>query len=171
MGSGKAAPLCLADATPAPSDIDITFSDEWLADADAVAAVVEGREQAVLVDTRPAEFYNGRKAHDAAVRPGTLPGAVNLVHSSFFRDGTRVVDGASAAGTAVTLGLTPGEDVVSFCNTGHWAATDWSALSELAGIENVKLYPESRVGYSRTDHEMANMPGLMQNLLGRITGE
>jgi thiosulfate/3-mercaptopyruvate sulfurtransferase len=59
---------------------------------------------------------------------------------------------------------------VSFCNTGHWAATDWFALSELAGIENVKLYPDSMVAYSKTDNEMANTPGLIGNLLRQVTG-
>lgn len=163
-------PLDVASTAPVPSDIDITFSDQWLADTDEVASVVDGKGEAVLVDARPAEFYNGKKAHDAAARPGTLPGAVNLVHSSFFNGGTKVVDQASAAEIAATLGLKEGEEVVPFCNTGHWAATDWFALSELAGIENVKLYPESMVGYSKTDHEMANTPGLLQNLLGQITG-
>ena len=45
--------------------------------------------------------------------------------------------------------LKPDETLVSFCNPGHWAATNWFALSEIAGIENVKLYPESMVGWTR----------------------
>ena len=32
---------------------------------------------------------------------------------------------------------------VSFCNTGWFASTVWFALSEVAGIENVKLYDGS----------------------------
>lgn len=163
-------PLDVAASRPTPSDIDITFSDRWLADTDEVASAVEGGGTALLLDARPAEFFEGHKAHDAAARPGTLPGAVNLAHSSFFKDGT-TVDTASAAEIAATLGLEPGQEVVSFCNTGHWAATDWFALSELAGVENVKLYPDSMVGYSRTGHEMANVPGLWQNLLGQIAGD
>ena len=163
-------PLDTTATAPTPSDIDISFSDKWLADTDEVVSVVNGQETAVLVDARPAAFYEGKKAHDAAARPGTLPGAVNLAHSSFFKEGTRVVDGTSAAEIAKTLGLTPGEEIVSFCNTGHWAATDWFALSELAGIENVKLYPDSMVAYSKTDNEMANTPGLIGNLLRQVTG-
>lgn len=168
---GAELPLETAATRPTPSDIDITFSTRWLADTDAVTAVVEGRQHAVLVDARPADFYDGKKAHPAAARPGTLPGAVNVAHSSFFEDGETQVDGASASAVARLLDLTPGEKVVSFCNTGHWAATDWFALSELAGIENVKLYPESMVGYSRTDHEMANTPGLLQNLLSQVLAD
>ncbi len=161
-------PVDLTATQPTPSKIDITFSTRWLADTGAVAEVVEGRQQAVLIDARPASFFNGDKAHPAAARPGTLPGGVNLVHSSFFEEGTTLVDSASAARIAEALGVTPGQEIVSYCNTGHWAATNWFALSELAGIENVKLYPESMVGYSRTDHEMANTPGLLRNLVNQV---
>ena len=38
---------------------------------------------------------------------------------------------------------------ISFCNTGHWAAINWFALSELAGVEGVKLYPELVVDWSQ----------------------
>jgi thiosulfate/3-mercaptopyruvate sulfurtransferase len=31
--------------------------------------------------------------------------------------------------------------VVTFCNTGVLAATNWFALSEVLGIEGVRLYP------------------------------
>ena len=44
---------------------------------------------------------------------------------------------------------------VSFCNTGHWAATNWFVLSEIAGIEGVKLYPESMVGWTRSHQRLA----------------
>jgi thiosulfate/3-mercaptopyruvate sulfurtransferase len=169
--TGVNLPVDLAATEPTPSDIDITFSTQWLADTEAVADVVEGRREAVLVDARPAAFYEGKKAHGAAARPGTLPGAVNLAHSSFFAEGQTAIDSDNASATSRILDLAPGQEVVSFCNTGHWAATDWFALSELAGIENVKLYPESMVEYSKTDHEMANTPGLLQNLYNQVMAD
>lgn len=172
MSAWKSAelPVETAATTPTPSTIEITFSNEWLADTDEVASVVEGAHEAVLIDARPAPYFNGEKAHGAAKRPGTLPGAQNVVHSTWFDNGTKIVDQKTAAELTAALGLTPGREIVSFCNTGHWAATDWFALSELAEVPNVKLYPESMVGYSKTDHEMANVPGLLGNLLGQIRG-
>ncbi|MCQ0093566.1 sulfurtransferase [Roseovarius sp. M141] len=161
-------PLDTDAAQPVASDIDITFSDEWLADTDDVASVVAGDRDAVLVDARPASFYEGKQSHGAAERPGTLPGAQNVTHSVWFKDGTSIVDGATATDLMATLGVKKDTEIVSFCNTGHWAATDWFAMSELAGVPNVKLYPESMVGYSKTDNEMANVPGLFQNLLNKI---
>ncbi|KAA2315061.1 sulfurtransferase [Pseudooceanicola sediminis] len=158
--------------TPVKSDIDITFSHQWLADTDEVASIVDGDSNAVLVDSRPAAFYEGKQSHGAASRPGTLPGAENVAHSEWFVPGTpSITDSASAASLAEKFGLNTDEEVVAFCNTGHWAATDWFALSELAGVPNVKLYPDSMVGYSQTDHEMANTPGLLQNLMNQLKGD
>ncbi|MFX0544291.1 sulfurtransferase [Roseovarius sp. S1116L3] len=163
-------PLMTGAKAPTPSDIDITFSDRWLATTDDVAAVVNGASEATLVDARPANFYEGKKGHDAAARPGTLPGAQNITHSEFFKDGTQIVDAKAASDIATRMGLNADRPIVSFCNTGHWAATDWFAMSELAGMPDVKLYAESMVGYSKTDNEMANVPGLLRNLLNQIMG-
>lgn len=162
-------PLSKEPVDPKPTELDITWNDAWTAETDEVANVVRGEGKAVLVDARPPEFYEGKQAHDAAERPGTLPGARNLAHSTFFRPGaTAISEVKDVTALKASLGIEEGEEVVSFCNTGHWAATDWFALSELAGIENVKLYPGSMVEYSQTDNEMTNVPGLLENLLNQF---
>lgn len=162
-------PLDRNAVQPQPSNLDISWDNRWTADTQEVADVVEGKRQAVLVDARPPEFYEGKQAHEVAARPGTIPGAQNLAHSSFFQSGSTAIGQVEdVAGLKSALGIDDGEEVVSFCNTGHWAATDWFAMSELAGIENVKLYPGSMVEYSQTDHEMANVPGLLENLLNQF---
>ncbi|MEI4472813.1 sulfurtransferase [Frigidibacter sp. MR17.24] len=158
-------------AKPAPSDIDISWNDTWTAQTDEVNAVVAGETTARLVDARPTAFYEGKQAHAAAARPGTLPGAISVPHSGFFRPGaTAIAPVDDVAALKARLGITEGEEVVSFCNTGHWAATDWFAMSELAGIPNVKLYPGSMVEYSQTGAEMENVPGLVDNLLNQFRG-
>ena len=65
-------------------------------------------------------------------------------------------------------GFTSDKKLVSFCNTGHWAATNWFVLSELSGLKGVKLYPESMVGWSNADLPMDNTPSLWQNLLDKF---
>ena len=162
------------DADPVtlePTELDISFSDQWTADTEAVTAVTRGEVDALLLDARPDDFYQGRKSHGAAGRPGTLPGAENFVYSSFFSEGSPAMsDISDTASLREQLGIEDGEEVVSFCNTGHWAATNWFALSEVAGIENVKLYPGSMVEYSNTDNEMQNTPGVVKNFLNKIKG-
>lgn len=164
-------PLSTEAVTPAPSALQISWNDAWTADTAAVTRVVGGAEQAKLIDARPTPFFEGKKAHDAAARPGTLPGAESLPYTEFFRPGATAIGADTDVGALkARLGIAAGDEVVSFCNTGHWAATDWFALSELAGIENVKLYPGSMVEYSQTDGEMANQPGLIANLIQQLTG-
>jgi thiosulfate/3-mercaptopyruvate sulfurtransferase len=51
---------------------------------------------------------------------------------------------------------------VSFCNTGHWAATNWFALSEVAGQKNVKLYAGSMVEWTQSP-----LAALMDNIPSR----
>ncbi|GGH48433.1 sulfurtransferase [Frigidibacter albus] len=163
-------PLETKATVPTPSDIDIAFSDRWLATTDDVSAIVNGERQARLVDARPAGFFEGRQAHAAMSRPGTLPGAENLAHSVWFDGGVEVMNAPAANEVLARLGIGRDEGVVAFCNTGHWAATEWFALSELAGVEDVKLYPESMVGWSQTGQDMENTPGLVRNLLNQLRG-
>ncbi|MEP3045598.1 MAG: rhodanese-like domain-containing protein [Roseibium sp.] len=151
------------------SDLDLVFDTTWLATTGDVAAVVDGEAKALLVDSRPAAFYNGDKAHEVARQPGTVPTAINHSYLAFFEKGSPAISPiADPAALKATLGVKEGTDTVSFCNTGHWAATHWFALSELAGVENAKLYAGSMVEYSNTGHDMANTPGLLRNLISQI---
>lgn len=164
-------PLSTEAVTPTPSDIDVTLSDQWLADAGDVQAVIDGESGALLLDARPESFWKGEEAHPAAARPGTLPDSRDLPHSSWFQGDGALIDAAAAVEIAQSGGIAADAEVVSFCNTGHWAATNWFALSELAGVEGVKLYPESMVGWSQDEnHAMSNVPGRLQNLWNQIKG-
>jgi thiosulfate/3-mercaptopyruvate sulfurtransferase len=157
-------------APPQPSTITVSFSDRWMASAEDIRAVLDGNDKALLLDARPEAFWSGETAHPAAARPGTLPQSRYFEHAGWFNDGPAIVDAAAVRQLAEAEGFTGQEQVVSFCNTGHWAATNWFALSELAGVENVKLYPESMVGWSNAGGEMANVPGPIQNLWNQIKG-
>ena len=157
--------------TPVPTELSISLSNDWTANTDQVAAVARGEVDALLLDARTDPFFQGDKAHPAAARPGTLPGAENFAYTSFFNNGSVAMSEISDTPSLLEkLGVEDGEDVVSFCNTGHWAATNWFALSEVAGIENVKLFPGSMVEYSNTDHEMENTPGILKHFLNKIKG-
>ena len=130
---------------------------------------MKGEDNDRLIDARPEAFYRGKKQHPAAARPGTLPGSDYFAHSKWFDGGGFIIDESAAQALASSNGFKKEDPLVSFCNTGHWAATNWFALSELGGIEAVKLYPESMVGWSHAKLPMANTPGLLENLLNKIT--
>jgi len=98
---------------------------------------------------------------------GTLPGAVNLDSDLYFELGSAVLlDKASLAAEADAAHAAPGQTVVTFCNAGHWSATDWFVRSELLGEKNVKLYPGSIIDWSQASEPlpMANEPPRLDKL-------
>ncbi len=46
----------------------------------------------------------------------------------------------------------PAGPVVAYCNTGHWAATDWFVLSAVLGRPDVRLYDGSMVEWTADPH-------------------
>ena len=155
--------------TAVPSQLDLEFDTTWLADTQHVSSVVKGENSGLLVDARLPEFFAGDKAHGAAKRPGTLPGAINQSYATFFENGAAAISTPTdISALKASLGIKGDEEVISFCNTGHWAATHWFALSELANVENAKLYAGSMVEYSNADLPMENTPGVFKNLLRQI---
>ena len=131
-----------------------------------VARVKSG--DAALIDARPADFFKGDTRHVAASVPGTLQGAVNVEHDKWFAPGTSTfVSTDQAQKVAATSAIDPAKETVSFCNTGHWAATNWFAMSEVLGQKNVKLYAGSMVEWSQDPNglPMANVPSRPAQLL------
>ena len=122
---------------------------------------------AALVDSRPDAFYQGKTRAPAAKLSGTLPGAQQLDFNQWFVPGTSTfVDTAAAKQIAAKVQRKQGEDMVAFCNTGHWAATDWFGLSEVAGLPNVKLYAGSMVDWTQQPGtpELENQPSRAESL-------
>lgn len=145
-------PLTTDPVTPQPSGIRITFSQQWLATRDEVRAISDGDAKGTLVDARPEAFFTGKKKHPAAKKAGTIPTAGQFQFTQWFDGQKAKVGGGLLARYRKPDGEGP---VVSFCNTGHWAATNWFMMSEVQGIEGVKLYPESMVGWTRAGEAVA----------------
>lgn len=150
--------------TPEASEITVSWDNTWTASVEDVQGAISGESDTLLLDARPESFWNGEQSHPEAARPGTLPQSEYFVHDSWFGDGPTIIDASAAQSLATENNLNGAENLISFCNTGHWAATNWFALSELAEIDNVKLFPESMVGWSNAGYEMANVPGPLRSL-------
>ncbi|MEM1298766.1 MAG: rhodanese-like domain-containing protein [Pseudomonadota bacterium] len=140
------------------SDVTYSFAETWLIDREGVRDVLDGTATAQLVDARPEAFFTGVKKHDAAAWPGTLSGALNIVHETWFGGPVLAATKSDMLAALKEAGVDPtAGDIVSFCNTGHWAATNWFVLSEIAGIEGVRLYPESMVGWTQNAERVAGL--------------
>ena len=133
--------------------------------AEVASSVQSGKAQ--LIDARPTAFYEGSTRHTAAKVPGTLKGAVSLEHSTWFApNSSQIVSDSEVKKLALASPVKNDQEVISFCNTGHWAATNWFVLSELLGQPNVKLYAGSMVDWTQADGAlpMDNVPNRLKQL-------
>ncbi|OEY66364.1 sulfurtransferase [Marinobacter sp. X15-166B] len=117
-----------------------------------LAEVEQARtEQAQLVDARPEDYFGGETRSPAAKAPGTLPGALNLPHHTLLSEQNQAwyLDVAHLTERINEAELNRDAETIAFCNTGHWAATDWFVLSEVAGFDRVALYDGSMAEWSQ----------------------
>ncbi|MFA6265665.1 MAG: sulfurtransferase [Pseudolabrys sp.] len=130
---------------PSPTAFTATLNEKLLSRVEDVTQA-ETAKNATLIDARPASFFNGKEKAPAAKAYGHIPGAVNLDSASFY-------DGAAnklkpRAELVSLAGHLPQGPAVAYCNTGHWAATDWFVLHELLGRNDVSLYDGSMVEWT-----------------------
>jgi len=140
----------------------LAFNSAWYADTAEVEKQVAGEGSARLLDARLDDFYAGKAWHDAAARPGILPGADQFAFEAFFDKNTPLLKHADEVQSIVADNELDQSGTISYCNTGHWAATNWFVLSEVAQVDGVKLYAESMVEWSALNKPMENVPTSVQ---------
>jgi thiosulfate/3-mercaptopyruvate sulfurtransferase len=110
---------------------------------DVVAAQRGGK--VTLVDSRPESYFSGLEKHRGVQSFGHIAGAVNVPHSRAIGPDFRVKDRKALEAAFASVGTGP---AIAYCNTGHWAATDWFILSEVLGRTDVKMYDGSMLEFS-----------------------
>jgi thiosulfate/3-mercaptopyruvate sulfurtransferase len=130
---------------PSPKIFTATLNKALLAESGDVQTI-EQSGGATLIDSRPASFFTGKQKAPAAQAYGHIPGAVNVDSATFYDSkSNRLKPQAELVSIAAAL---PGGPAVTYCNTGHWAATDWFVLSEILGRSDVRLYYGSMVDWT-----------------------
>lgn len=151
-----------------PSNYRASLNPSILATQEHIAANLDNG-QTLLVDARPQNFFLGNTKAPAAYKPGTIKNAVNFTHDRWFDPQTALfVSPEQAQEIAKDLLANPSKETISFCNTGHWAATDWFALSEVVGLPNVKLYPASMTEWSQAALPMENVPSRGRQIINQL---
>jgi thiosulfate/3-mercaptopyruvate sulfurtransferase len=149
-------PVTTVVARATPSSYTVQWNPRVIA---TQADVAQAAGRALLLDARPSAYFWGQTKHAAAKTPGTLVGAKNVAHAVWFEgDGAALASPDDIRRVAAAQGVDASQPTVSFCNTGHWAATNWFVLSEVLGQPDVKLYPESMVGWSAAGLPMDHVP-------------
>lgn len=137
-------PVAKGASAPTPAIYEAKPDPRFRASPADVAAASNTRKT-TLVDSRPASFFTGLEKHRAIASFGHVTGAVNIPHSSAINADFKLKDAASLAKAFAAAGE---GDVITYCNTGHWAATDWFVLSEVLGRPNVRMYEGSMLDYT-----------------------
>lgn len=152
-------PISSGAVTVQPTELNLSFNDSWYSSTESIQSSIEAGS-ARLLDSRLPSFFEGKAWHGAAKKPGALPGAENFAFTAFFDD-TKLKP-AGEVNQIVAQNNLNQPQTVSYCNTGHWAATNWFVLSEVAQIPEVTLYAESMVEWSNNDLAMDNVPSAIE---------
>jgi thiosulfate/3-mercaptopyruvate sulfurtransferase len=114
----------------------------------AATADVEQAERAgtALVDARPATFFLGREKAPQVALYGHIARAINLDHASFYDPVTNRL--RPAADLARIAAQVPAGPAITYCNTGHWAATDWFVLAQILGRKDTRVYDGSMAAWT-----------------------
>ncbi len=137
-----------APIAPIEGNFVASFSANGYIDTDGVEQLVSDKTSSVaLLDGRPEDQFWGEGKHPNANAAGHIPGAILISQSNAYNEienKIKPVDILAEIYDDVTEG-----PVVSYCNTGHWAATNWFVLSELLGNKDVLLYDGSMVEWTK----------------------
>jgi len=130
VASGKA-------AMPVAAKFTAHLRPEILMTTPEVETLIGG--ETILVDARAPDWYDA----------GHVPTAINLDNDRFFEAGGHRLKARPELAKIVPAALQrAGVPLIAYCNTGHWASTDWFVLHELLGYKNVSLYAESMRGWT-----------------------
>jgi len=156
----------LSTEVPAPASAVFTPRPRpgWIASKEEVAAAL-GRPEVAVVDCLFPDLYHSTESHQWGERPGHIPGAVNVPYPA---NADPALAGATrderdlllAAGRLLTYappetlaalyaeaGVTPGQEVITYCGRGYAASCGLLALKVL-GYERVRLYDGSWTEWS-----------------------
>lgn len=131
--------------TPSPKIFTAAVDKSILAEAGNVESI-ERKGGATLIDARPASFFLGKEKAPASQAYGHIPGALSVDSARFYDPTTNRLK--SKAELIAIVNTVPEGPAVSYCNTGHWASTDWFVLHELLGRKETRLYAGSMVDWT-----------------------
>ena len=159
-----------ARVAPVAGKFVARFDDAAYASTTGVQAAL-GKDDVLLLDARTEEQFIGEAKHGKALQAGHIPGAVLQSQADAYNASTNQLK--SVAELTQIYADHADKPIISYCNTGHWAATNWFVLSEVLGRKDVKLYDGSMVEWTANSENplgtQSNMDKL-KSLFKSVTG-
>ncbi len=131
-------------AAPVSGDFTAAFRPQGYVTTEQVRQVVDAGKGTTLLDGRTRDQFLGDAKHPKAASGGRIPGAELLFQEHAYDVPANRLKSVAEL-EAVYDDLDPVLPIVSYYNTGHWAATNWFVLSEVLGHDDVKRYDGSMV--------------------------
>lgn len=137
-------PLEKGVVKPTPKEYKPIIRENIRSTIEEVVRIARGEDRAIILDVRTYEEHVG--AMQITPRPGRIPRSI-LAHPSIF---LQAINGDREALEKILklVGEERSEKIVTYCTTGERASLAWLVLTKIAGLANVKLYPESFYEYS-----------------------
>lgn len=127
--------------TREPTHFSPAFNEAMVAGVERVKKTLVDRS-AQVVDSRPAERFRGEAPEPRpGVRPGHMPGSLNLPAGKLVENGVLASPQKIAAAVS-EAGIDPAKPVITSCGSGVSAAILWLALDSI-GKEPQALYDGS----------------------------
>jgi thiosulfate/3-mercaptopyruvate sulfurtransferase len=138
-------PVEIGIHSPSPRIFTATLDHGLVAETPDIEQTEHDRN-ATLIDARPTGFFLGHDKAPAVQAYGHLANAISVDHATFYDAAANRL--RPTAELAAIAGRVPAGPAITYCNTGHWAATDWFVLSEILGRPNTRLYDGSMVAWT-----------------------
>ncbi len=146
--------LTIEKSDPQPGEYPVPERDDSVIRAFLDDAVEHSKAGLPLIDVRSPEEYNGTRLHmpdypnEGALRGGHVPGAANVPWKQAANDdGTfKTVDELKNI-YEEGAGLSPDNDVITYCRIGERSSHTWFVLTYLLGYDQVRNYDGSWTEY------------------------
>lgn len=140
----------------APYLAEVTFDDEHLASDYEIFGIAMMQIEGRLLDVRPEGVVNRFDSQGRAI-PTTLPGAQNAPVANLatqISSAHSIEGGARAVLAHLKAHRAASVPIVTFSSTGELAALNWFFASQVAGLADVRVYPEGVRGWKARDGKL-----------------
>jgi thiosulfate/3-mercaptopyruvate sulfurtransferase len=139
----------LTDKKPSvtPKKFELNLQTKLAASNEFLARNLDNPRVAV-VDIRSIDQSKGVSKHPRALRPGKIPGSINVPFGTFYVHGGPLKSPEELLWTLNNYGITKDKTVIVTCNT-NFTAGGGMFLFRYLGYPNVKVHGDSWVGWTR----------------------
>jgi thiosulfate/3-mercaptopyruvate sulfurtransferase len=139
MKAWKAArkPITKTSSTRKATTFTPSINQGYMADESEVSKATTSPSY-VIVDARTPEEFAGTA--ETALRPGHIPGAVNVNYADLLASSGKMKSVASLQEIFTAAGVSKDKTVILYCETSIRAGVEFLALKSILGYPKVKVY-------------------------------